>query len=67
MMFMYDHVYDVARCSNTVRNVALGLWLVGLPWPKPSKELRSQDRILYWNQMKLHMNWKQVFLQISCW
>jgi len=32
MMFMCAHVYDVALCSNTVRNVALGLWLVGHSW-----------------------------------
>jgi len=31
-MFRYAHVYDVALCDNTVRNVALGLWLVGYPW-----------------------------------
>jgi len=30
-MFMCVHVYDVALCGNTVRNVALGLWLVGHP------------------------------------
>jgi len=28
-MFMCAHVYDVALYGNTVRNVALGLWLVG--------------------------------------
>jgi len=27
------HVY-VTFCSNTVRNVALGLWLVGYPWSR---------------------------------
>jgi len=30
-MFMCAHVYDVALSCNTVRNVALGLWLVGHP------------------------------------
>ena len=25
VMFMCAHVYDVALCSNTVKNVALGL------------------------------------------
>jgi len=28
-MFVCAHVYDVALCGNTVRNVALDLWLVG--------------------------------------
>jgi len=28
---MCAHVYDVAFCGNTVRNVALRLWLVGNP------------------------------------
>jgi len=28
-MFMCAHVYGVALCGNTVKNVALGLWLVG--------------------------------------
>ena len=28
VMFMCAHVHDVALCSNTVRNVALCLWLV---------------------------------------
>jgi len=32
VMFMCAHVYDVALCGSTVRNVALGLWLVGRPW-----------------------------------
>jgi len=31
VMFMCVHVYDVVLCGNTVRNVALGLWLVGHP------------------------------------
>jgi len=31
-MFMCAHVYDVALCGNTVRNVAVGFWLVGHPW-----------------------------------
>jgi len=26
---MCAHVHDVALCDNTVRNVALGFWLVG--------------------------------------
>jgi len=26
------HVYDVALSGNTVRNMAVGLWLVGNPW-----------------------------------
>jgi len=33
---MCVHVYDVALCGNTVRNVAFGVWLVGHPciiWP----------------------------------
>ena len=29
--FMCAHVYNVALCCNTVRNVALGIWLVGHP------------------------------------
>ena len=29
VMFMCAHLYDVALCVNTVRNVALGIWLVG--------------------------------------
>jgi len=32
VMFMCVNVYDVALCRNTVRNVALGLWLVGHCW-----------------------------------
>jgi len=31
VMFMYAHEYDVALCGDTIRNVALGLWVVG--WP----------------------------------
>ena len=31
VMFICAHAYDVAFCANTVRNVALGLWLVGHP------------------------------------
>jgi len=27
----HPHVYDMALCGSTVRNVALGLWLVGHP------------------------------------
>jgi len=30
-MFMCAHVFDVAFCGNTVRNVALDLWLVDHP------------------------------------
>jgi len=30
-MFMCAHVCDVALCVSAVRNVALGLWLVGHP------------------------------------
>jgi len=26
-----DNVHDVALCCNTIRNVALGLWLVATP------------------------------------
>jgi len=29
VMSMCTHVYDVALCSNAVKNVVLGLWLVG--------------------------------------
>ena len=33
VMSMCTHVYDVALCSNAVKNVVLGLWLVGhLTW-----------------------------------
>ena len=32
LMFICTHVYDVALCGNTVRNVALGPRLVG-QWP----------------------------------
>jgi len=31
VMFMCAHVFHVALCGNTIRNVALGLWLVGHP------------------------------------
>ena len=31
VMFMCVNVYDVTLCGNTVRSVALGLWLVGHP------------------------------------
>jgi len=31
VIFMCPHMYDVALCANTVRNLALGLELVGHP------------------------------------
>jgi len=34
VMFMCAHLHDVAFCVNTVRNLALGLWLAGHP-PTP--------------------------------
>ena len=34
VIFMCVHVYDVALCGNTIRYVAVGLWLVGHPWHK---------------------------------
>jgi len=33
VMLICARVYDVALCGNTMRNVALGLWLVGHPCP----------------------------------
>jgi len=44
VMFMCALVYDVALCGNTVRNVALGLWLVGYPC-KPSEVLEKLKQI----------------------
>ena len=35
VMFMCARVYGVALCRNTVRNVAVGLRLVGHPWYRP--------------------------------
>jgi len=40
-MFMCAHVFDVALCGNTVRNVALGLWLVGHPGIEGSRQYRK--------------------------
>jgi len=37
VMFMCTHVYDVTLCGNTIRNVAVGLRLVGHPWHKGLK------------------------------
>jgi len=36
------HVYDVALCGNTVRNVVLGPWQVGHPWVSAKKNFQSQ-------------------------
>ena len=46
MIFMCDNVYDVALWGNTVRNVALGLWLVGQPC---SKQLEQQEMQQAWS------------------
>jgi len=35
-MFMCVHVYGATPVGNTVRNAALGLWLVGHPWSSAS-------------------------------
>ena len=39
VMFMCTRVYDVAACRNTVRNLALGVWLVSHPWSMAFSDL----------------------------
>jgi len=67
-MFMCVFVYDVAHFGNTVRNVTIGLWLVGHPCNRSRSEVsRMTGMFVFVDSSKCSQPNRCEHSDESCW
>jgi len=66
------YVHDVALCGNTVRNMAIGLWLVLHPWHIAFEKifLKLLQTIEFFRFLQVRRTWNQLLslfaLELAC-